>query len=116
MIKYVRGAPVEQLREEVMPLEMGLPAMVAAQHSLHQMLHNYREGHFFSIEQPKPKKGGKSAVEEKYRDVNKAMVNKKESLMAIGFRDQGGLHGLGVIINRRDQSVIEAGYYVGGQL
>ena len=68
------------------------------------------------MEQPRPKKGGKSVVEEKYREVNQAMVNKKEGLMAIGFRDQGGLHGLGIIVNRREQSVVEAGYYVGGQL
>ena len=116
MIKYARGAPVEQLKEEVLLLEYGIPAMVAAQHSLHQMLKNYREGHFFFMEQPRTKKGGKSVIEEKYRDVNQAFVNKKESLMAIGFRDQGGLHGLGMIVNRKEQSVVEAGYYVGGQL
>jgi hypothetical protein len=44
------------------------------------------------------------------------MVNRKEDLLALGFRDQGGMHGLGTIINRKDQILMEAGYYVGGTL
>ncbi len=43
-------------------------------------------------------------------------MSKKDDLMALGFRDQGGMHGLGAKINRKEKTIMEAGYYVGGEL
>jgi hypothetical protein len=98
-----------------MPLAEGLPAMISAQHSLHQLLTDYQQARFFTAE-PRGKRTGKNLPEEKYQGLNEALVSSQGDLMAVGFRDEGGLHGLGVILNRHDQTVVEAGYYVGGQL
>lgn len=88
--------------------------MISAQHSLHQLLSNYLQGRFF-LPEPKPKKG-KGEAEEKYLNINEVLLSKKEDLMALGFRDQGGLHGLAIIFNRKERIVLEAGYYIGGNL
>lgn len=108
---------MDELREEVKPLSEGLPNMLSAQHSLYQLLTNYLSGNFF-IQEQRPRKKNKPASEpeEKYSRLNEVMVSRKEDLVALGFRDQGGLHGLGAIINRKDQGLMEAGYYVGGAL
>lgn len=57
MLKYVRGVPMEQLREEAMPLSEGLPDMISAQHSLHQLLNNYLQARFFQTNPVNVKKG-----------------------------------------------------------
>jgi hypothetical protein len=41
MIKYSKGMPIEQLREEIHPLADGIPDMIAAQHTLCQFLSSY---------------------------------------------------------------------------
>jgi hypothetical protein len=50
MIKYARGLPVEKLREELLSIADGIPDMIAAQHSLFQLINSYLNGNFFPFE------------------------------------------------------------------
>lgn len=36
--------------------------------------------------------------------------------MALGLRDEGGLHGLGAILNREDKILTQAGFYIANGL
>lgn len=56
MIKYVKGNPVEAIHEQVFPLSEGVPDMIAAQHTLHDLLKSYLSQQFFPFEESKPKK------------------------------------------------------------
>ena len=44
------------------------------------------------------------------------LVNRKGEIMTLGLRDEGGMNGLGVILNREDKLLVEAGYYIANGL
>lgn len=85
MLRYAKGVPVEVIKEEILPIEEGIPDMLTAQHSLSQMLESYLARQFFAAEL-KPKKG-KGELEDKYRRLNECLVSNKEEIVVIGLRD-----------------------------
>lgn len=44
------------------------------------------------------------------------LISTKDDYLAIGLRDEGGLHGLALILNIKEKQLVETGFYMGNQL